>query len=124
MLSTELSTVLLGIGLLFCLICCAWCLREAIIAKNQAIGALNYVEKRNTNSLSLKRMTEIQAELQEQHDSIEKIHEMLHKLRSRQGMRDHRARKKEANSDGIPDSTTDPAGYKAAMRVKLAAKNF
>lgn len=64
------------------------------------------------------KLTKIETELTELTDSIEALHVSLRKLRSRVGMRENRASK--STTDGqIPDSATDPAGYKRAMRLKL-----
>ena len=66
----------------------------------------------------LGKLSKIETELTEHADSIEALHESLRKLRSRVGMRENRAAK--GTTDGqIPDSKTDPAGYKRAMRLKL-----
>ncbi len=66
----------------------------------------------------LKKLTEIECELTEHNDSISALHTSLKKLRSRVGMRENRAQSK-SNSPEIPDSKTDPAGYKTYMRHKL-----
>jgi len=83
-----------------------------------AYWAVRYVQSENEASLSLKKLTEIETELTEHADSIHSLHTSLHKLRSRIGMREH-AEKKRQNGGDVPDSRTDPAGYKQAMRLKL-----
>jgi len=66
----------------------------------------------------IKKLTEIECELTEHEDSISALHKSLRKLRSRVSMRENRSR---SSSDGetVPDSKTDPAGYKRYMRNKL-----
>ena len=64
------------------------------------------------------KLTKIEAELTELTDSVEALHASLRKLRSRIGMRENRAQKRPTVAE-IPDSTTDPAGFKRAMRLKL-----
>jgi len=67
----------------------------------------------------IKKLTKIECELTEHEDSISALHKSLRKLRSRVSMRENRSR---SSSDGeIPDSKTDPAGYKRYMRNKLGA---
>lgn len=85
-----------------------------------AIGAARHVDERNARSISLKKLTEIQVELTEHADSIASLHASLKKLRSRVGMREKRARElNNGPEDTVPDSRTDPDGYKKAMRIKL-----
>lgn len=66
----------------------------------------------------LAKLTSIETELTEHADSLEALHASLKKLRARVGMRENRAAKTAQDSD-IPDPTTDPAGYKRVMRLKL-----
>ena len=83
-----------------------------------------FIRKSNTASKSLAKLTKIEAELTEHADSIASLHQTLHKLRSRVGMRELRQREKTQDIAAEPDARTDPAGWKQHMRVKLAQKNF
>ena len=115
MLSTELSTILSGLALFF-----------GIFATIMTVKCWNFC--RDTEEFvkkwalqkgpSVSAITRIETDLTEHKDSIEALHVSLRKLRARIGMREHRATGSPTEGQ-IPDSGTDPAGYKRAMRLKL-----
>lgn len=78
-----------------------------------------YVLDQNKRSLSLKKMAEVEATLSELTDAYDALLTSHKKLRSRIGMRANRELKKDSE---IPDASTDPAGYKKVMRLKLQNK--
>lgn len=86
--------------------------------RKRAVAVANYVTKHNKASVSLKRMTDLEVQMTEISDSVTALHESLRKLRARITMRQHRAEPKNT-ADGIPDSKTDPDGWKRAMRIQL-----
>lgn len=75
-----------------------------------------FTQKSNETSLSLKKLTEIELQLTEHEDLLGQVTDGLKKLRSRISMRNLR---KQRADDEIPDSVTDPQGWKAAMRRQL-----
>lgn len=91
------------------------------IAVFYAFWAANFVVRNNKASITLAQLTKIQTELTEHADSIKSLHESLAKLRSRVGMRQLREKQ---NTDAIPDSKTDPQGWKNHMRLQLHNQRF
>lgn len=79
-----------------------------------------FIKLQNKRSLSLSKLAEIETQLTELTDAYDALLASHKKLRSRIGMRAHRAGKGTTDG-GIPDSRDDPAGYKRAMRLKLGA---
>ena len=77
-----------------------------------------FIKLQNKRSLTLSKLAEIETELTELKDAYDSLLTSHKKLRSRIGMRENRAAKGSSESQ-IPDSTTDPAGFKRAMRLKL-----
>ena len=75
-----------------------------------------FVAKKNARSLSLSKLADLEATLTELLDGYNALLESHKKLRSRIGMRENR--RKRANGE-IPDPTTDPDGWKRAMRLQL-----
>lgn len=109
MLSTELFTffaVFLG-GLVVALLSLRQRNLEATV--REAVKLLN---ARNARS----QMAQVEASLTELTDAYDALLASHKKLRSRIGMRHVREDRKE---NAVPDSATDPAGYKKAMRLKL-----
>jgi len=107
MLSTVLSTAALLLSLIafvFALICVRATRRAA-----------EYVAVSNKRSVTLRQLSDIQAELTDQADAVAALHENHKKLRSRIGMRHLREQRK----DDVPDPTADPQGFKHEMRKRL-----
>lgn len=88
---------------------------SAVHAGDDAARCLKWIEKNNKNSVTLKRIAELETEMTECTDAVVAYGASLKKLRSRVGMRKVR----EEAADAIPDSTVDPEGYKRAMRLKI-----
>lgn len=117
MLSTGLALAVAGIAL----ICALFAVLVAVGAKNISESAhLRLDHQPSPADVSVKQLTEIETTLTEHDDSLRALHASLKKLRSRAGMREYRAR--ENGADAVPDPTTDPAGYKRAMRLKLKSE--
>ena len=113
-----LPTVLAGVACLFAL--AAWV--TSMRAVRYSSDAAEFCQKNNKASVSLKKMTALEIEMTEITDSVGSLHTSLHKLRSRVGMRELAARKAKEQSDELPDSKTDPEGWKREMRKRLAAQ--
>jgi hypothetical protein len=79
--------------------------------------AVRYCESENVRSKTLKTLAEHETVLTELTDSYDALLTSHKRLRSRYGMRRLRD---ESKADALPDPQTDPAGYKAAMRKRLA----
>ncbi len=90
----------------------------SILALRASMRALRLAAIRNLRLKAIKRLTALEIELTEVVDSMASMHESLKKLRSRIGMRNLRAKSNGADPD-VPDSRTDPDGWKRAMRLKL-----
>jgi len=87
-------------------------------------SVLNWVENENEASKVLKQLTDHEVVLTDHADSLSALHTTLKKLRSRIGMRELHA-KRAGQADEVPDSRTDPEGWKAHMRQQLHLdKNF
>lgn len=83
-------------------------------------SCMEYVRESNKRSLSLKKMADVETTLSELTDAYDSLLQSHKKLRSRIGMRNLNARRSDDASE-VPDATTDPAGFKRAMRLKLGA---
>lgn len=128
LLSTELSTgdqmltEYFAIGAAFFSLCAIVYSYFALKSARSAVGwcrnASNWIERENKGSKTLSELTDIQTELTEHADAIAQLNKTLKTLRSRIGMREHRARKT-ANGSDIPDAKDDPEAWKAYMRRKL-----
>lgn len=112
MLSTDFTWLIVAVALV-----------AAVFASFLAFGSYRrakycaeFVAQKNARSVSLKRLSEIEAEMTELTDSVVALQTSMKKLRSRIGMRHNRER---GNGDGCPDPATDPEGYKRHMRQKL-----
>lgn len=112
MLSTNLAWILSTILSISCV--CATLM--AVRARADVARCLEWIEKNNKNSVTLKRMAELESEMTEVTDAVAAYGVSLKKLRSRVGMRKVR---EERNADDVPDHVTDPEGYKRAMRLKI-----
>ena len=106
--------MLLSTGLLTGL--CTVALLVSILAAYFASRALKFAAQGSARSVSIQKLTALEADLTETHQLIETLRDSLHKMRSRDGMK--RLRKERA--DAIPDPVADPAGYKQHVRAQLA----
>jgi hypothetical protein len=102
-----LHTILSAFALFFSIIACVVAVRGSVM------------------SISLRKITRIQAELTDQADSLASLHEMLRTLRSRIGMRELRARRKGAKNEPEQpeyDMTTEAGRTQAryALEAELA----
>ena len=115
-LSTELSTMLAAAAVLFSGIAWLYAVKCLSFCKDTE----EFIKLQNKRSLTLSKLAEIETQLTELTDSYAALLTSHKKLRARIGMRAGRA--SAGNSEGqIPDSRTDPAGFKRAMRLKLGA---
>lgn len=100
----------------FPLVASLFCVIYAVRAARYSAQCTDWMVQHNTSSASLKQLAEIQTELTDQADTISVLSSSMKKLRSRIGMRELRAK---GGDNEIPDSKTDPDGYKRFMRQKL-----
>lgn len=118
-LSTELSTILSVIALLIAAFAGLYTVSMAYKVWNWCLDTEEFVkELAKQRGPSVSTVTRIETDMTELKDSIEALHASLRKLRARIGMRENRASGGTTGGQ-IPDSATDPAGYKRAMRLKL-----
>ena len=106
MLLTELSTgfaVLAALCVVFCVVAMVW-VRRAMIWIHRAADDLR-------RSAPANRVAEISAELTELRDAYDSLLKSHKKLRSRIGMRENRARKRQDDAEPVA------ADEKAALRV-------
>ena len=87
-------------------------------------AAVRWVQEDNADSVSLKILTDLQAQMTELVDSHESLLASHKTLRSRVGMREARekGRSQAGNSKtpvDLPDPQSDPEGWKRAMRARL-----
>lgn len=117
MLSTELSLFLaiLATFIVIVLTFFSWRIARAV---QYARSCAEFVSNQNAESLSLRRLAEIESSLTELTDAHHALYESNKKLRARITMRQNRAAKNGAGDD-LPDPKTDPDGWKRAMRVRL-----
>ncbi len=118
-LSTGVSWFLGAFALLFVFFCSAvaW-LSLRLVAYCRA--AVEFVRNQNKNSVSLRKMAEVEATLTDLSDSYEALLESHRKLRSRIGMRKIRQKRQDdVNSDSVPSGEAEKARYKAALRAQL-----
>ena len=94
----------------------------SIVGVLYGIAAVRFAQKHNKSSVTLHELTKLQTELTEHSDSIIALHASLAKLRARIGMR--KVREDANKGDGLPDSITDPEGWKAAMRLRIHNQRF
>lgn len=111
----HLSTVFAIASPILSVVALVWALRASIYARDCFL----YVKNRNEKSETLRKLTEIEAQLTDHHDSISHLHKMLAKLRSRIGMRDLAERRAAEQVDAAPDPKQDPEGWKRYMRQQL-----
>lgn len=77
-----------------------------------ALVAVRITTEKNARSLSLKRMTKLEAEMTDIADALQAVRESMHKLRSRTNMRNLRANGKSDDS-GEP---SDPEQWRVWAR--------
>jgi len=111
MLSTGLSTVL-SVGALI----------AAAFAVYLSCVAMRFAARGSASSVSVQKLTKIEAELTETHELIDGLREALHKMRSRAGMKRLRDEREAEQAALPPDAGRDPDGYKRAIRAKLASE--
>ena len=103
----TLSTILSGFALLI-----------ALIAVSMAIYAVGVTREKSVRSISLRRMSKLEAEMTDIVDALATVRESMHKMRSRQNM------KRLRNGDALDtDEPTEPeAWYRWARAKHLAPK--
>jgi hypothetical protein len=111
MLSTGLCTVSAGIALLL-----------AVFAVFLSWKAVRIAVAGSAASVAVQKLTRIEADLTDTHELIDGLRESLHKMRSRAGMQRLRDERQVERDALPPDSLTDPAGYKRAIRAKLVTQ--
>ena len=111
MLSTNLPWILS----LILSISAVYATLVAVQARADCARCLEWIEKNNKNSVTLKRIAELETEMTEVTDAVAAYGVSLKKLRSRVGMRKVR----EQNGSDVPDSRSDPEGFKRYMRQQL-----
>lgn len=87
----------------------------AVLALIFSIYSVWFAWSNSAANLSLRKLSKLEAELTELADSTTRLHEMLGKLRSRIGMRELRARRKNGADRPEYDMTTE-AGRTLARR--------
>ena len=103
-------------------LCSIYATLLAVQARSECHRCYEWIEKNNKNSVTLKRIAELETEMTECVDAVEAYGASLKKLRSRVGMR--KVRDDRANGSGEPDSTTDPEGWKRWKRAQLHIKQI
>lgn len=63
-----------------------------------------------------KRLRDTEIEVAGFADSLSTLSDTLKRINSRTAMREMRAKKNGASPDGLPDPSTDPEGWRAAMQ--------
>jgi len=76
-----------------------------------------FMRRARKNAVRPRVIAELASSLTELQDAYEALLASHKKLRSRISMRD--LREKRSNGSDMPDSTTDPAGWKRQMRLQL-----
>ncbi len=126
MFSTDLSTISLAVAVLAALFLCVFALIRAARAEKYAFDAVSHMEQNNAKSLSLRRMAEVEATLTDLLDSYDSLLRSHKRLRARIGMREVRAKRKNAENgvdlDAKPVSDAEKAEYKANLRSQLRAE--
>lgn len=118
-LSTELQISLVGIAALLAIFLAGLCLRQAIIARDQAAACAKFVNEQNKRSISLKRMAEVEATLTDLTDSYDSLLKQHKKLRSRIGMRENRQR---AASEPVAETADDLSTMRDKRELRLRCK--
>lgn len=119
MLSTVLSTAIFFVVALSALILAIFSYRKALACAEYAASAVAYVEKQNKQSISLRKMADVEAQLTDLTDSYDSLLTSHKKLRARIGMR--AAREKKANGVGLsPNGLSDieKSELKKQLRMK------
>ena len=114
MLSTVQWVFMAGIVVVV-LVLAMWIAAIQRFCKN----AVAFIESGNKRSVSLARIAEVEATLTELSDAYSALLASHKKLRSRITMRENRAKAANGADTDLPDSRTDPDGWKRAMRLQL-----
>ncbi len=123
MIYPELSTLFVLFSSLVCIFCIALT-RYMFVLANYCRDAVNIVQNQNKNSVSLRRMAEVESTLTDVTDSYHALLKSHKTLRARISMRHSRDKPANGIDDTVPDSIKDPAGYKRAMRIQLRSKGL
>lgn len=118
---TTLSTWLLTGSTLVTLCIALWAIRIAVYSAKLAQFCQEELDDRSKLGPKEAEFAQLQVDMTDLADKVGGIGESVRKLRSRQGMRKHRAALANGD-DSAPDWRTDPAGYKAYMRKQLHQK--
>jgi hypothetical protein len=123
MLSTDLPTFSVILSAVALLVACV-CMFIAARAHRWAVAAIKWTHEYNADSLSLKQLAELEAQMTDLYDSYSALLASHKKLRSRIGMREVREKRRSENFDATvtlaePDPQKDPEGWKRHMRAKL-----
>lgn len=123
MLPTDLSTFFLiaaGFLAVFAAAVLFWVLQLAKYCK----ASVDWVQNQNSRSVGLRRMADLEATCTELLDSYNALLTSHKKLRSRIGMREGRAKRKNGidSSPGATDS--EKAAYKAELRNDLRQRGL
>jgi hypothetical protein len=120
MFSTELSTILALFGASSLMV--AAILFYIIRRMSQRVSAaITYLHTQNKNSVSLRRLAEVEATLVELSDSYEALLKSVRKLGARLRMRANRQNgvKEPELPENVPAEESERAAYKAKLREKL-----
>lgn len=98
----------------------------SVISVVIALVALSITKKKSVRSISLRRMTLLEAEMTEITDSLAAVRAAMHKIRSRQNMAALRSERGTAQTTGYENGEpTDPdAWYKWARAKHLTNKGI
>lgn len=84
--------------------------------------AVRFTKKKNARSLSLARMTKLEAEMTEVLDALQAVRASMHKLRSRVGMRERREREKNGHDWETGEPSDPEEWYRWARRKYITQK--
>lgn len=121
MLSTDLSTfvaiiVVLLAGIVAVIAISQWKLSDRV---DRAVA---FIRNENADSLSLRKMADVEATLTELLDSYDALLTSHKKLRSRIGMREVREKRKKTENGVDLGDEAEKAAYKAKLRAALRAE--
>lgn len=83
-----------------------------------SLYAVWFAHANSAASLSLRKLSKLEAELTEVADSTSTLHETLGKLRSRIGMRELRAKRKNGAEEPVFDMTTEAGRTQARLHLE------
>lgn len=106
--------ILSGLVLVFCIACVVWMGKMQLYIQN----AVRILNNQNKNSVSLRRIAEVEATLTELLDSYDSLLTSHKKLRSRIGMREYRERKANGAESTDTGGEDERAATKEALRIK------